>query len=580
MGLFDKFTNPVWHYAVTLDESRRRIAALLITGYPLLRITLKEHLVDPLEGSGLVPQQSRLTAEIREHLLDEAIVGFLKSCDVPKSDPSGKIPDKVMSTIAEVWGLFSLADRNFRMKCPEPETLEEAAYSRDRDEARTQVLVKWTEILRGLQNNFTAEANKRWFYKAWTELSVTYLSGTIKGFTRTPDEILFKKAKSVSADIPHHRIAKTRSMLEIIAKAPLTSVHGKVAAGERKAEIPQKARDVSGDRGDADAQYSLGRELYLGLGIDAAPQDYIQAALLFRKAAEQGHTEAQFALGGMFCNGLGVPKDTSQAIIWFHKAADQGLAEAQFNLGMGYFKGDGVPEDDSQAAVWFRKAAEQGHARAQYLLGCQYERGQGVRQDRSQGVAWYRKAADQGDADAQCSLGLSYRDGGGVQQSYTQSVIWLNKAAHQGNADAQTALGYMYRDGQGVQRDDAQAAVWFRKAAEQGDVYAQVNIAFMYYEGQGVPQDYARAAHWYQKAAEQGDRGSQKNLGILYRDGEGVPQDNVESYFWLSLATRGATKTDMERYTKDRDAVAAFLSPSQLSEVEKRVNQRFAANSR
>jgi TPR repeat protein len=49
--------------------------------------------------------------------------------------------------------------------------------------------------------------------------------------------------------------------------------------------------------------------------------------------------------------GWGVPQDYAQAAIWYRKAAEQGSAEAQFNLGLLYDNGLGVPLDYSQAAA-------------------------------------------------------------------------------------------------------------------------------------------------------------------------------------------------------------------------------------
>lgn len=62
----------------------------------------------------------------------------------------------------------------------------------------------------------------------------------------------------------------------------------------------------------------------------------------------------------------------------YRKAAEQGHAEAQFRLGAMYFSGDGVPQDDAGALKWYRMAAEQGHAEAQADLTYMYENGLGV----------------------------------------------------------------------------------------------------------------------------------------------------------------------------------------------------------
>ena len=42
---------------------------------------------------------------------------------------------------------------------------------------------------------------------------------------------------------------------------------------------------------------------------------------------------------------------------WFRKAADQGLARAQYNLGVMYFEGLGVKRDNVQAYILFNLAA-------------------------------------------------------------------------------------------------------------------------------------------------------------------------------------------------------------------------------
>ena len=54
----------------------------------------------------------------------------------------------------------------------------------------------------------------------------------------------------------------------------------------------------------------------------------------FRVHAEQGHAEAQFDLGVMYANSLGVPKNDIEAVKWWGKAAEQDLAIAQHYLGV------------------------------------------------------------------------------------------------------------------------------------------------------------------------------------------------------------------------------------------------------
>ncbi len=49
-------------------------------------------------------------------------------------------------------------------------------------------------------------------------------------------------------------------------------------------------------------------------------QDYSMAVKWFRLAAEQGHANAQIALGTMYENGQGVPQDYVEAYAWYSLA--------------------------------------------------------------------------------------------------------------------------------------------------------------------------------------------------------------------------------------------------------------------
>src|ERR1700693_2111591 len=92
-----------------------------------------------------------------------------------------------------------------------------------------------------------------------------------------------------------------------------------------------------------------------------------------RPRAEQGNAKAQYNLGAMYANGLGVPQDYATTVSWYRRAAEQGLVEAQCKLGVMYAKGQGVPQNYAVAASWFLIAAEQGDAWAQDMLGLLYE---------------------------------------------------------------------------------------------------------------------------------------------------------------------------------------------------------------
>ena len=114
-----------------------------------------------------------------------------------------------------------------------------------------------------------------------------------------------------------------------------------------------------------EAQFNLGLMYEKGQGVHqdyaealkwyrkAAEQGNAKAVKWYRKAAEEGNAEAQFNLGLMCDERLGVPQDYAEAVKWYRKAAEQGFAEAQTNLGIMYFTGQGVPKDYVLAHIWF-----------------------------------------------------------------------------------------------------------------------------------------------------------------------------------------------------------------------------------
>ena len=145
--------------------------------------------------------------------------------------------------------------------------------------------------------------------------------------------------------------------------------------------------------------------------------------------AEKNDANAQFHLGTLYDQGMGVGTSPGKAMEWFSAAALQGNTDAQFYLGLMYSNGRGVSKDDAMAAVWFQKAAEQGLEEAQYQLGLAYAEGNGVPKDDKQGFFWLHKAADQGNASAQHHLGLCYANGDGVEKAPDKAAEWIFRAA-------------------------------------------------------------------------------------------------------------------------------------------------------
>ena len=105
-------------------------------------------------------------------------------------------------------------------------------------------------------------------------------------------------------------------------------------------------------------QVALAVEYYTGSGRTV---DYTKAANLFRQAAKNGSSEAQFALGCMYQNGHGVTQNFMEAADWYLKSAQADNPNAQFLLGLSYKEGSGVPRDPMESYKWILLAAEAGN---------------------------------------------------------------------------------------------------------------------------------------------------------------------------------------------------------------------------
>ncbi|KAJ3064764.1 hypothetical protein HDU98_011854, partial [Podochytrium sp. JEL0797] len=102
---------------------------------------------------------------------------------------------------------------------------------------------------------------------------------------------------------------------------------------------------AAAEAGDAESQYKLGIK-YDGLEDPESPDvDHTKAAFWSRKAAEQGHAEAQCLLCFCYDSGEGVDKDQSEAVAWYLKSAEQGDVSGQYFMGQCYQTGNGVDQD-------------------------------------------------------------------------------------------------------------------------------------------------------------------------------------------------------------------------------------------
>lgn len=256
-----------------------------------------------------------------------------------------------------------------------------------------------------------------------------------------------------------------------------------------------------------------------------------------RRAAEQGHREAQGELGWYY-HTHARPRRPDLARRWWGLSAAQGDAEIQNVLGELLRDGAGVRRNYREAFRWFVAAARAGEPTAQLNPGWALYYGRGVRRDRRAALLWYRRAARRGACRhrAMYNIAQMYRRGHGVGRSERRAVEWYQRAAARGSVGAMVWLSRLLGNGREGDPGERAAVRWLRRAARLGDPEAQRELGVRYAEGRGVGKSPRRAAGLYRAAAEQGDPRSCHLLGGAYLSGLGVRRNTRVARYWLARA--------------------------------------------
>ncbi|MDP9108315.1 MAG: sel1 repeat family protein [Pseudomonadota bacterium] len=186
--------------------------------------------------------------------------------------------------------------------------------------------------------------------------------------------------------------------------------------------------ELAAGRDDLLAQRALASVLL------AAPQADLAAVGLrwARVAAQRGDAAAQYLLGkALFERNAKESTDRAIARVWLLRAADQQHPQAAYLLGLIYKEGYAVAVDRSQAAGWFMRAAALGNADAMFMLGNAYLEGDGVPRDQNKALALWRQAAELEQPLAAQMLSYALRDGAlGLQRDLPQSEQMMVEVEH------------------------------------------------------------------------------------------------------------------------------------------------------
>lgn len=318
--------------------------------------------------------------------------------------------------------------------------------------------------------------------------------------------------------------------------------------------------------------------------IDVSPDlENVTSASDIQPFAVRGDATAQFHLGALYYQGKGVKQDYAQAFLWYRRAAQQGNADAQYSLGNMYLMGEGINQDDYEARHWYEKAAMQGHESAQHNLeslqriataeptetDLDAENNLTVQKDNS--------LADEAEDGGKKRGFFSKLFGGGDESDESDVDEFDETEAVTEYDDTRTTSvdigntpkgiydkGLAYEFGEGVAQSHTAAFELFKQSAEKNYAPAQYKLGVAYAYGQGVEKNPEIAAEWYRKSAEQGYALAQRTLGSMYMGGDGVEQNKSLALAWYDILADSGNVMDVHR----RDALKAKLTDDEIAAAD------------
>lgn len=168
--------------------------------------------------------------------------------------------------------------------------------------------------------------------------------------------------------------------------------------------------------------------------------DYNRALRLFRRASDEGNIVADWYLGHMYSQGVGVPRNDAMAYSYYSRVAEHYdpeesdpnrvriTVDAMVRLAdyqrTGAVNAGIQPDPKAAAQSYLKIATAYGHPAAQYALGVMTIKGEGVKKNPSQGLKWLMAAARKRYAPAEAYLGDLYWSGKIVNADRTRAVMW------------------------------------------------------------------------------------------------------------------------------------------------------------
>jgi|SRR5574344_207306 uncharacterized protein len=293
-------------------------------------------------------------------------------------------------------------------------------------------------------------------------------------------------------------------------------------------------------KGDAYAMLAIAKNFYYGYN---GKRDYTQAFNWYSKAADANLTEAQYGLGVIYAEGIGVDVNISEAKKLLTQAANKNYEPAMVYLADIYTKGTDGSKDPINAVALLEKAVNLGNTEAMVKLAQANLNGLYSPLDCPKIQELLDKAVKANETQAYAEYAKMYNKGICVSRNDETSQTYLEKAANTGDYSSMYNLGLSYDKNQEYQK----AIKWYKKAAINGHAKAQLNLGNLYAQGDGINKNLDTALYWFLEAAKLGLAKAQYNASVIYYTGNGVGlKDFEQSYIWAKVAENCRTPLKTE----------------------------------
>ena len=287
--------------------------------------------------------------------------------------------------------------------------------------------------------------------------------------------------------------------------------------------------------GDPLAQHELGLRHLAGAGVE---RDTVKAAYWIQKAAAQNLVPARFNYAILAYNGWGTPWNPFEAYRNFLYCAEHDVTEAQFAVGISFVEGLVHQEDWEKGWSWVKKAADGGYKPAQAALPM-FEQNRAA--SKSTGNA------DSLDAPVTPVTPTSFlADAGMDSLSVIQEKTLLKNALLQADPQLRRALG-LSRMMDSTSAVDSLDLEGIRRSADAGSPEALALLGRFSQQGLLARRDSVASASFYLRAYRSDSRRAGKLLWEMAQTASFLGAmkaraeagDSVAQFVWAGLTTLG-----------------------------------------